>query len=153
MCLPWEWKRQPSQGYYITSRVAARVSCYNRCMDRIAFADLVADVVDSLPEPFLDALDNVDVVAEDWPDPNTLRLAGVRSRYGLLGFYHGVPLTSRTSSYGPISPDKISIYRMPIEAQCRTEEELRELTRRVVLHEIAHHFGISDDRLHQLGAY
>ncbi len=122
-------------------------------MDPMAFADLVAEVVDSLPEPFLDALDNVDVVAEDWPDPNTLRLAGVRSRYGLLGFYHGVPLTSRTSSYGLISPDKISIYRMPIEAQCRTEEEVRELTRRVVLHEIAHHFGISDDRLHQLGAY
>jgi predicted Zn-dependent protease with MMP-like domain len=127
--------------------------CYNLIVDPNAFADLVSEAVDSLPQRFADALDNVDLVVEDWPDPHTLHMAGVHSRFGLLGFYHGVPLTARTTSYGLVSPDKISIYRMPIEAQCRTDQEVRDLTHRVVLHEIAHYFGISDDRLRQLGAY
>ena len=87
-------------------------------------------------------LDNVAVVVEDWPDLHTLRLAGVASRYQLLGFYHGVPQTARSAHYGLVTPDRISIYRRPIEAQCRTEDELRETVRRVVLHEMAHHFGI-----------
>jgi predicted Zn-dependent protease with MMP-like domain len=122
-------------------------------MDAELFENLVADALEALPEFFRDKLDNVEVVVEDWPDHHTLRLARVRSPYGLLGFYHGVPLTERTSYYGLVAPDKISIYRRPIEAQCRTEDELRETVRRVVLHELAHHFGISDDRLHEIGAY
>ena len=93
------------------------------------------------------------IFVEEWPDRHTLRVAGVQSPYGLLGFYHGVPLTERTTYYGLVAPDKISIYRRPIEAQCRTLDELRALVRRVVLHEIAHHFGIDDDRLHTIGAY
>ncbi len=122
-------------------------------METAEFEALVAESIDSLPEMFLEALDNVDIVVEDFPDRHTMRLARVRSPYGLLGFYHGVPLTQRTASYGMISPDKISIYRRPIEAQCQSEDEVRALTRRVVLHEIAHYFGISDERLHELGAY
>ncbi len=122
-------------------------------MDAESFENLVADALEALPEFFQDRLDNVEVVVEEWPDRRTLLLARVRSPYGLLGFYHGVPLTERTSYYGLVAPDKISIYRRPIEAQCRTEDELRETVRRVVLHELAHHFGISDDRLHEIGAY
>jgi predicted Zn-dependent protease with MMP-like domain len=122
-------------------------------MDAESFENLVADALEALPEFFRDKLDNVEVVVEDWPDHHTLRLARVRSPYGLLGFYHGVPLTERTSYYGLVAPDKISIYRRPIEAQCRTEDELRDTVRRVVLHELAHHFGISDNRLHEIGAY
>ena len=122
-------------------------------MDAELFENLVADALEALPVFFQDKLDNVEVVVEDWPDHHTMRLARVRSPYGLLGFYHGVPLTERTTYYGLVAPDKISIYRRPIEAQCRTEDELRETVRRVVLHELAHHFGISDDRLHEIGAY
>jgi predicted Zn-dependent protease with MMP-like domain len=77
----------------------------------------------------------------------------VTSRYGLLGFYHGVPLTKRTTNYNMVTPDKTSIYQKPIEAQCRTEEELRQLVIRVLRHEVAHYFGIDDDRLDELGAY
>jgi len=117
------------------------------------FETLVAETIDSLPTTFLDALDNVEIVIEEWPDRETLRAAGVRSRYELLGFYHGVPLTERTTNYGLVSPDKISIYRRPIEAICANEAELRATVRRVVLHEIAHYFGIDDDRLHEIGAY
>ena len=122
-------------------------------METEAFETLVGQALESLPEQFAAALNNVEVVVEDWPDSYVLRLAGVRSRYGLLGFYHGVPLTERTTYYNLVSPDKISIYRKPIEAQVSTDKELRELVRRVVLHELAHHFGIDDDRLHEIGAY
>ncbi len=117
------------------------------------FEDLVDDALAALPEQFADMLDNVVVVVEDWPDRATLRSVGARSPYELLGFYHGVPQTGRTSNYGLVTPDKISIYRRPIEAQCRTIEELRELVKRVVFHELAHHFGIDDDRLREIGAY
>ncbi|MGQ9489279.1 MAG: metallopeptidase family protein [Anaerolineae bacterium] len=117
------------------------------------FEDLVAEALDELPEQFASMLDNVVIVVEDWPDRATLRAAGVRSPYGLLGFYHGVPQSQRTSHYGLAAPDKISIYRRPIEAQCRTVEELRSLVKRVVYHELAHHFGIDDNRLLEIGAY
>ena len=117
------------------------------------FEELVAQVVNELPEFFQERLDNVDVIVEEFPDRHTMRLARVRSPYDLLGFYHGVPLTARTTNYGLVPPDKISIYRRPIEIQCRSDEELREMIRRVVLHEIAHHFGISDNRLRDIGAY
>ena len=122
-------------------------------METEKFEELVAQVVSELPEFFQERLDNVDVVVEELADHHTLRLASARSPYDLLGFYLGVPLTERTTNYGLVAPDKISIYRRPIEAQCRSKAELREMIRRVVLHEIAHHFGISDNRLRDLGAY
>jgi predicted Zn-dependent protease with MMP-like domain len=122
-------------------------------MESAEFEALVLEAIDSLPEKFFNALDNVDIVVEDFPDPHTMQLARVHSPYALLGFYHGVPLTARTTNYGLISPDKISIYRRPIEAQCRTVDEIKALTKTVVLHEIGHFFGLSDDRLRELGAY
>lgn len=122
-------------------------------MQREAFELLVAEALDALPEAFRAELENVEVVVEDWPDPETLRRAGVRYSAGLLGFYHGVPQTKRTHYYGLVLPDKISIYRRPIEMRCRTGEEVRETVTRVVRHEIAHHFGISDARLRDLDAY
>lgn len=122
-------------------------------MDAENFEDLVSEAVESLPKMFLDRLENVEIVVEDFPDFHTRHLARVHSRWSLLGFYHGIPLTQRTHDYGLVLPDKISIYQKPIEAQCQTEEELRALVHRVVLHEVAHYFGLDDDRLHQIGAY
>jgi predicted Zn-dependent protease with MMP-like domain len=122
-------------------------------MDGDQFEALVLEALESMPEMFHEALDNVEIVIEEWPSFNTLRMARVRSKYGLLGFYHGVPLTERTTNYSLVSPDKISIYQKPIEAQCSTPQELRELVHRVVLHELAHYFGIDDARLHEIGAY
>lgn len=117
------------------------------------FERLVVQALDDLPSDIQHTLDNVEVVVEDWPDPTTLRRAGVRHPMQLLGFYHGVPRTKRTHSYGLVLPDKITIYRRPIEMRSRTREELRATVRRVVEHEIAHHFGIDDDRLREIGAY
>lgn len=122
-------------------------------LDRETFETLVAEALEALPEPFLELMDNVAITVHDWPGRATLRMAGVRSPYDLLGFYHGVPQTERTSNYGLVPPDKISIYQRPIEAQCTTMDEVRALVGRVVRHEIAHHFGIDDDRLRAIGAY
>lgn len=117
------------------------------------FADHVVAALDGLPETIQGWLENVDVVVEDWPTARQLAGVGVRSGSWLLGLYEGVPRTSRTSHYGMVLPDKITIFRGPILAGCRTEAAVRDQVRRTVVHELAHHFGISDDRLHELGAY
>ncbi|MBN2391803.1 MAG: metallopeptidase family protein [Anaerolineae bacterium] len=122
-------------------------------MDREIFEAWVVEALDALPEAFRDSLDNVEVVVEDWPDRDTLQRAGVGHPAGLLGFYHGVPQTQRTHHYGLVLPDKISIYRRPIELHCHTPQEIRETIQHVLRHEIAHHFGISDERLKEMGAY
>jgi predicted Zn-dependent protease with MMP-like domain len=122
-------------------------------MDRRTFERLVAQAVDALPGEFRDKLDNVEVVVQDWPGQETMRLANVRSRAQLLGYYHGVPQTKRSHRYMLVLPDKISIYQRPIEMRCRTAEDVRRTIHHVLRHEIAHHFGIGDERLREIGAY
>lgn len=122
-------------------------------MNTVDFEQLVAEALDNLPDAFHERLDNVEVVVEDWPDRGTLRLAGVQNPMQLLGFYHGVPLTERSHGYTLVLPDKISIYQQPIERMCRTPEAIRAQVRRTVMHELAHHFGIDDSRLREIGAY
>jgi predicted Zn-dependent protease with MMP-like domain len=122
-------------------------------MNADEFERLVSEAYDELPEMFKERIENVAVVVEDWPDRHSLQSVGISHRSGLLGLYHGIPLTERTLDYGLVAPDKISIYRYPIMMQTSTPEGLRSLVRRVLLHEIAHYFGVDDDRLHELGAY
>jgi predicted Zn-dependent protease with MMP-like domain len=122
-------------------------------MDADSFEEYVTEALELLPEEFRELMDNVDVVVEEWPDRETMRLAHVRHPSRLLGFYHGVPRTQRTHDYYLVMPDKISIYRQPILLHCRTAEEARDMVHHVVRHEIAHHFGISDERLWEIGAY
>lgn len=117
------------------------------------FEKEVAAAVDALPAFFRLRLNNVIFVVEDWPDRATMEAAGIHNRSHLLGFYHGIPLTERTNNYSLVLPDQISIYRQPILHHTRSEEETRALIRHTVEHEIAHYFGIDDDRLHELGAY
>jgi predicted Zn-dependent protease with MMP-like domain len=118
------------------------------------FEQFVAEAVEGLPATFYDRLENVEVVIEDWPDHQALRLAGLRHPAQLLGLYQGVPLTQRTSGYNMVVPDKISLYRQPILLYCRqTGKKLRETIAHVLRHEIAHYFGIDDDRLEEIGAY
>jgi predicted Zn-dependent protease with MMP-like domain len=110
----------------------------------IEFEDLVDDAIASLPDDLRTFMSNVAVVVEDEPPPGL----------PLLGLYQGVPLTRRTSGYAAVPPDKITIYRGPLERLTGGDpNRLREQVRRVVLHEIAHHFGISDDRLRELDRY
>jgi predicted Zn-dependent protease with MMP-like domain len=138
----------------IPSHARTQICCYNIwAMNRNVFERLVAEALDTLPEFFREKLDNVEIVVEDWPDRETMRLAGVDRPANLLGFYHGVPLTMRTHNYGLVLPDKISIYQYPIEMRCRTNEQVRAMIHRVLRHEVAHYFGIDDERLWEIGAY
>ncbi|MFH1647852.1 MAG: metallopeptidase family protein [Chloroflexota bacterium] len=120
-------------------------------MDSQKFERLVARAIESLPEEFLERLENVDVVVADRPTRAQLGVLGGKRGETLLGLYEGVPLTERTYNYGLVAPDKITIFQEPIEDMCRSDAEIIEEVRKVVQHEIAHHFGISDDRLRQLG--
>ena len=119
-------------------------------MDRQDFESLVAEAVDGLPEEFLSRLENVDVVAQDYPTREQLARGRLPWGRTLLGLYEGVPQTRRGRGYGMVLPDKVTIFQKPIEAKCRNESEIAAEVRRVVLHEIAHHFGISDARLRQI---
>ena len=119
-------------------------------MNEEEFTQLVAKAFKNLPEEFLAKLDNVDVVVEEVPTPAQLEKAGLESGEILLGLYEGVPQTERGSHYGMVLPDKITIFQKPIEARCRNDAELYAEIERVLKHEIAHHFGISDDRLREI---
>ena len=119
----------------------------------VEFEQLVVQALDNLPEFFQRQLQNIDVVVADRPTEAELRSVGLEPGQLLLGLYHGIPLTRRSSDYGLVLPDKITIYRMNIEQVCRTPEEVIERVQHTVKHELAHHFGISDDRLRDLGAY
>jgi len=117
---------------------------------REKFYTLVMKAMDELPPEFQDRLENVDVVVEDWPSLAQLARNNVKSRFSLLGLYEGVPHLHRGPGYGMVLPDKITIFRKPIEARCHSWKEVEEEVGRVVRHEIAHHFGIDDDRLRTL---
>ena len=116
--------------------------------DRETFEALVADALDRIPEALGQYMDNVAVFVEDWPTPEQWS-----GRQGtLLGLYQGVDLTRRSPlSYGGVMPDRITIFQGPISQIARNEEELVDLVSRTVIHEVAHHFGISDRRLDELG--
>jgi predicted Zn-dependent protease with MMP-like domain len=117
------------------------------------FEQLVVRALDELPDFFKQKLQNVEVVVADWPSPAELHAVGLKPGQLLFGLYQGIPLTRRTSHYGLVLPDKITIYRLPIERICRTQAQIIDQVQRTVKHELAHHFGISDDRLRELGAY
>jgi predicted Zn-dependent protease with MMP-like domain len=106
------------------------------------FEELVATALDDIPPELAAVMDNVVVLVEDEPpaeDPN------------LLGLYEGTPLTERDWSYGGVLPDRITIFRRPILSICDTEDDVVDEVHVTVVHEVAHHFGIDDQRLHDLG--
>ena len=105
------------------------------------FEELVSDALDKVPERLTRLMDNVAVFVEDLPPPGQ----------NLLGLYEGVALTERGHDYGGMLPDRIIIYRLPTLSICDTEEQVVAEVTTTVVHEIAHHFGIDDARLHDLG--
>ncbi|AQU02523.1 hypothetical protein SDC9_06980 [bioreactor metagenome] len=120
-------------------------------MDTEQFKQIVAEAVDSLPEEFLALLDNVEIMVADRPSQIQRRNLDMHRGEELLGLYEGVPLTERHASYGMVTPDRITIFRLAILDMVKTEEDIKNEVRRVVKHEVAHHFGISDERLEEMG--
>lgn len=122
-------------------------------LPRAEFEQLVAQALDDLPIEFQQAMRNIEVLIEPWPTQNDLRTTGLVQGQTLLGLYRGIPLTDRTGGYAMVPPDTITIYQGPIEQAYRTPQAIRDGVKHTVIHEIAHHFGIDDDRLKELGAY
>lgn len=120
-------------------------------MHREEFEKLVSEAVEALPPEFKKRLENVAVVVKDWPSRHQLSKARVRRQENLLGIYEGVPLSSRGIGYNLVPPDKITIFRQPLQLRYRSPEEMAEEIGRVVRHEIAHHFGIGEQKLREIG--
>ena len=116
-------------------------------MTRAEFEALVERALRTLPRPFKTKIANVAVVVEDWADDETLRELGLEHPDTLYGLYRGIDLTHRDSSYGNVLPDTIHIYQGPIEEDCADAEEMAELVRDTVIHEIGHYFGLDDDTM------
>ncbi|MBI3747711.1 MAG: metallopeptidase family protein [Chloroflexi bacterium] len=115
-------------------------------VDDEAMESMVADALERLPEPFRERLGSVAIVIEDEADPAQLASVGAR---GLFGLYQGIPRT-RLSADAAATPSKITIFRGPIVRASPDPDALADLVAETVYHEIAHHFGISDERLHEL---
>jgi len=112
-------------------------------VSRDRFEELVGEALDSVPEPLMRMLSNVVVLVEDDPPDGQ----------PLLGLYEGIPLTERDSGYAGVLPDRVTIFRRPILSVSASPAQVVDQVRATVVHEIAHHFGIDDDRLHELDAY
>ena len=119
-------------------------------VERETFEELVRQAVATLPEEIAERMSNVDVEVQERPTERQLRSLGVPSGRTLLGLYQGIPLTRRTSGYNLVSPDRIIIFQRPLELTSRGDDDLVGRVRDTVIHEIAHHFGISDERLQEM---
>lgn len=111
-------------------------------MTRPEFEELVSDALDRIPSDLTKIMDNVAIFVENEPDPSDPEL---------LGLYEGTPLTERGEWYAGVLPDRITVYMGPILRICGTREEVVDEVATTVVHEVAHHFGIEDARLHELG--
>ena len=122
-------------------------------LDFDGFETMVQRALAELPAAFRDRIANLDIAVEERAQRPDYARSGTPHGRTLLGVYRGVPLPRRTHGYNLALPDRIAIFRQPLQRLARDEAHLYELVRHTVHHEIAHHFGISDERLHELGAY
>ncbi len=120
-------------------------------MKRSEFRELVRSALEGLPPKLKAMVDNVDVQVTSWATREQLLENGVPRKEELFGLYEGIPLTERTSSYGMVLPDRITIFQGPLELWSGSEEELRSEIQKTVVHEVAHHFGMSDGELSKMG--
>jgi len=119
-------------------------------MTRAQFEALVARAMRSLPRTFRDKIKNIAVVVEDWADDATLAEMGIEPPDTLYGLYRGVDLTRRDASYGNVLPDVVTIYQGPIEEDAADEEEMADIVRETVVHELGHYFGLDDETMHRI---
>jgi predicted Zn-dependent protease with MMP-like domain len=119
-------------------------------MTRRQFEALVDKALRKLPKKFKQRVSNIAVVVEDWADPETLAEMGIEPPDTLYGLYRGIDLTRRDSSYGNVMPDVITIYQGPIEEDAVDEQEMAEIVRETVVHELGHYFGLDDETMHRI---
>lgn len=120
-------------------------------LSRRKFEVLVLKALESIPDLIRERMQNVDVVIEDWPTDEQLVSLGMAPDELLFGLYEGTPLIERGITVDPLLPDKITIFQGPLEDACETDREIEEEIRKTVVHEVAHYFGIDEERLEELG--
>lgn len=116
-------------------------------MEKGEFEKLVTEALEGLPRQFQEKLDNVVVLVEDWPTFRQLRKLGLPPGMTLFGLYEGVPKTRRGAGYLMVPPDRITIFQKPIEFFSQSPEAIKNRVRQTVVHEIGHHFGLSEEEL------
>ena len=114
------------------------------------FEAMIARAMDELPSKYIKNLDNVAITYAEEPTTEQLHKQGVRDGGLLLGLYEGIPQTARGAGYNMVLPDKITLFKQPILQVSSTQEELFERVKRTLWHEIAHHYGLGHDRIHEL---
>lgn len=120
-------------------------------MNRERFKQMVAEGINAIPKKFLEKLKNVAIVVENEPGREQRKKVNLHPDWTLFGLYEGVPQSSRGSYYSSL-PDKITIFQKPIEEHARNEEEIKEIVKNTVWHEIAHHFGMDEARVRRAEA-
>jgi predicted Zn-dependent protease with MMP-like domain len=111
------------------------------------FEELVREGIRAIPQEFLDKLENVDIIVEENPTLEQIEKLKIRNNYVLFGLYEGIPKTKRSSGYSQVLPDKITIFKNPIENFSKNKEEIKQIIKNTVWHEFAHHFGMDEDRV------
>lgn len=119
-------------------------------MNRARFEQLVEEALADLPPEFAERLDNVTLMVEDWASPDQLGKVNLRDRHNLLGLYEGIPLTERPRAYDGALPDRITIFRIPIEEMSRSDSDIKTQVRKTVMHELGHYFGMSEEQLRDI---
>lgn len=107
--------------------------------------------IETIPETFKGKIENLAFIVEPYPTESDMERLGLKSKYSLLGLYSGVPYTNRNTYYMGVTPDRIILFQNNIQALCDSFEELKEKIREVVIHEVAHYFGMDEDEIRQAG--
>jgi len=115
------------------------------------FHEYMNEAVENIPNVFKDKIENVAFISEDYPTEHDVERLGLKSKYSLLGLYSGVPYTFRNTYYMNVTPDRIILYKKNIESLCNNIAELKEKIREVVIHEVAHYFGMDEDEVRSAG--
>lgn len=118
-------------------------------MTKDKFEKIVARGIDAIPKFFLEKLSNVAVVIENEPTARQKKALKIRRGWTVFGLYEGVPQVERGSGYNAVLPDKITIFRTPIEEAAKNERDIEEMVKNTVWHEIAHHFGMSESEVRE----
>jgi len=116
-------------------------------MRKSEFEKIVEKGIDAIPKKFLEKLNNIAIVIEDEPTPKQLKTLKIRQGWTLFGLYEGIPQVKRNSGYTAVLPDKITIFKKPIENAAKNEKEIIEMVKNTVWHEIAHHFGMDENEV------
>ena len=115
-----------------------------------AFLELVSSALENLPQTVHDALDNVEIVTQEWPSSDQVDGIEQNDYYQLLGLYEGVPLVER-ANYTMVLPDRVTLFQRPLEAMCATPQELQFEIQTTIVHELAHHLGWGEEDIHRMG--